>query len=69
MPTHFNQGCPVCGRRLRVPVQLLGKQVCCQHCGQEMLATSDDSEQQTSINLRKRVDRLLARSKQFANSR
>ncbi|RLS33482.1 MAG: hypothetical protein DWH79_07220 [Planctomycetota bacterium] len=30
---HFFQGCPVCGRSLRIRVTLLGRRVYCQHCG------------------------------------
>jgi hypothetical protein len=30
---HFHQGCPVCGRTLRIQVTLLGSRVFCQHCG------------------------------------
>lgn len=29
----FQQGCPVCGRRLEIGVGLLGRRVFCQHCG------------------------------------
>ncbi len=32
-PVYFLQGCPVCGRTLRIRVTLLGKRVYCQHCG------------------------------------
>jgi len=30
---YFHQGCPVCGRTVRIGVQLLGRRVYCQHCG------------------------------------
>jgi hypothetical protein len=30
---YFHQGCPVCGRRLEIDVNLLGRRVFCQHCG------------------------------------
>ncbi len=29
----FQQGCPVCGRRLEIDVCFLGRRVYCQHCG------------------------------------
>jgi hypothetical protein len=32
-PVFFHQGCPVCGRTLRIGVHLLGSRVFCQHCG------------------------------------
>ncbi len=28
----FTMGCDVCGRRMRVPIHLLGGMVRCQHC-------------------------------------
>jgi len=30
---YYHQGCPVCGRMLRIGVRLLGQRVFCQHCG------------------------------------
>ena len=36
---YYHQGCPVCGRLLRVRVELLGRRVYCQHCGGGFLAT------------------------------
>jgi len=30
---YYHQGCPVCGRMLRIGVKLLGERVFCQHCG------------------------------------
>ena len=30
---YYHQGCPVCGRVLRIGVKLLGERVFCQHCG------------------------------------
>lgn len=33
MRVFFQQGCPVCGRRLEIDVNLLGRRVYCQHCG------------------------------------
>lgn len=35
---HFHQGCPVCGRTLRIQVTLLGSRVFCQHCGGGFIA-------------------------------
>ncbi|MFM8634973.1 MAG: response regulator [Planctomycetia bacterium] len=32
-PVSFHQSCPVCGRTLRIGVNLLGSRVYCQHCG------------------------------------
>lgn len=38
LPVYYQQGCPVCGRQLRIRVTLLGKRVYCQHCGGGFLA-------------------------------
>ncbi|MCE9629870.1 MAG: transposase [Planctomycetia bacterium] len=38
---YFHQGCPVCGRRLQIDVNLLGRRVYCQHCGGGFVAMDD----------------------------
>lgn len=37
--TYFVQACPVCGRRLQIRVEYLGKKVVCQHCRGELVAS------------------------------
>jgi len=46
-PVYYHQGCPVCGRTLRIRVTLLGKRVFCQHCGGGFLAM--DASMESSI--------------------
>jgi hypothetical protein len=66
LPVYYQQGCPVCGRLLRIRVTLLGRRVYCQHCGGGFLAvdpsmtraTGDD----TSRCLDGVVDDLLERA-------
>lgn len=44
--THYQQTCPVCGRRLSLPVQLLGRMATCGHCRtsfQARCAEEDDA--------------------------
>ena len=36
---YYHQGCPVCGRILRIGIRLLGQRVYCQHCGGGFRAT------------------------------
>jgi DNA-directed RNA polymerase subunit RPC12/RpoP len=36
---YFIQECPTCGRSLQVRVEYLGRQVVCQHCRGQFLAT------------------------------
>lgn len=38
---YFKQECPVCGRGMRVQIELLGKKVACGHCGAALLARGD----------------------------
>ena len=56
----FNQSCPVCGRTLRVRVQLLGQRVYCQHCGGGFTAMGDSLGGAAPIG--DRVDDLIARA-------
>lgn len=39
----FQQGCPICGRRLEIDVNLLGRRVYCQHCGGGFIASDATS--------------------------
>ncbi len=61
---YFQQGCPVCGRRLEIDVSLLGRRVYCQHCGGGFIAMDaslvDDSGQPSATP--GRVDSLLERA-------
>ena len=37
--TYFIQDCPICGRRLQIRVEYLGRKVTCQHCQGTLKAT------------------------------
>jgi hypothetical protein len=50
----FQQGCPVCGRRLEIDVNLLGRRVYCQHCGGGFVAMDS-----SLLSAEARVDVLL----------
>ena len=57
----FQQGCPVCGRRLEIDVNLLGRRVFCQHCGGGFMAM-DPSLMTAAVSVApsdERVDALL----------
>lgn len=61
--TYYIQPCPICGRRLQIRVEYLGKQVSCRHCGGQFVASDPvmhrrDSPQPTS-ELLQRAERLL----------
>ena len=42
---YYHQGCPVCGRMLRIGVRSLGQRVYCQHCGGGFRATDETLEE------------------------
>lgn len=61
----FNRSCPVCGRRLQIRVQLLGRRVYCQHCGGGFTAVDDslanvETTQDRVEDLISRASRMLA---------
>jgi hypothetical protein len=61
--TYYVQPCPICGRRLQIRVEYLGKQVSCRHCGGQFVASDPvmrrmDLPQPTS-ELLQRAERLL----------
>ena len=58
---YFNQSCPVCGRTVRIRVQLLGRRVYCQHCGGGFTAL--DASLRDKPTVHDRVDELLARAR------
>ena len=37
--TYFIQECPTCGRRLQIRVEYLGREVMCQHCQGQFVAS------------------------------
>lgn len=61
----FVQPCPICGRRLRVCVEYLGKTIQCRHCRGRLIARDPDSMPSGADPQRvlmDRVDELLASS-------
>lgn len=61
--TFFVQDCPICGRRVRVSVEYLGKAVKCQNCRAIFVARDPEQEatcSDSSVALLRRVDELLA---------
>lgn len=61
--TFFVQECPTCGRNLQVRIELLGKQVVCQHCGARFEACDPDSgtnsPSSSGLSLLQRAEELL----------
>jgi hypothetical protein len=57
----FAKVCPTCGRTLQIPVELLGREVCCHGCGAGLRATISQDSNKTggSEDIDARVDRLI----------
>jgi hypothetical protein len=57
----FAKVCPTCGRTLQIPVELLGKDVCCQGCGAGLRATLSEISTQNgpTEGIDEKVDRLI----------
>ena len=62
--TYFMQDCPTCGRKLRIRVEYLGKQVVCQHCSAQFEACDPSSNayppEDSGVAIMQRADELLA---------
>lgn len=46
--TFVVQGCPVCGRRLQIRTQFIGRRVQCTHCGGSFRSRLDADEYSSS---------------------
>jgi len=57
----FSKVCTTCGRSLQIPVELLGKEICCQGCGATLLATTPETSKLVNSfeGIDERVDRLI----------
>lgn len=69
IPTYYVQACPVCGRSLHVPVQLLGQAAACQHCRATFVAHDPHAAHRQSTILSERVDTLLSRYQRMPSMR
>ena len=61
--TYLVQECPICGRRLQVRVEHLGKQVVCHHCAAKFKAhdtsSGGDPPAESSLALLARAEKLI----------
>ena len=56
----FAMVCSTCGRTLQIPVELLGRDVCCHGCGAGFKAVANETEQvRKTEDFDQRVDRLI----------
>ena len=65
----FGQACPICGRKLRIAVNLLGRRVYCQHCGGGFVAADESlrsgelpADGTSRASCEQAVDALLAKA-------
>ena len=62
-PVYFVRECPTCGRRLQIRVQYLGKNVVCQHCQGQFVASDPANSHHdcagSDSSLLQRADELL----------
>jgi hypothetical protein len=65
--TYFVQECPICGRRLQVRLEFLGKAIACPHCQGQMIGEDPASKGRScsdSAELLLKADQLLAHANQ-----
>ena len=57
----FAKTCPTCGRTLQIPVDLMGKDVCCHGCGANFRAMTSEvrPKLREPEGIDERVDRLI----------
>jgi hypothetical protein len=57
----FAKSCPTCGRTLQVPVDMIGKEVCCHGCGASFCASLTENGRTLNSyeGIDERVDRLI----------
>lgn len=68
----FNQSCPICGRKLLVPIEYLGMTVQCSHCKGDFLGQDTSNshwKDELRISLERRADALLAMHRAAALAR
>jgi hypothetical protein len=67
--TYFVQACPVCGRTLEVPIELLGETAACQHCTASFRARDTSRDPVAASDprtlLMQHVDALLTDGRRF----
>ncbi len=60
----FNESCPVCGRKLMVPIEFLGLEVQCSHCKGFFRAQQESADRRSEAgeqpSLECRADQLLS---------
>jgi hypothetical protein len=61
----FDQGCPTCGRKLQISVDLLGRIVSCKHCRAQFTASchAANVDEHRLIELLSRAEEFLASSR------
>ncbi|MCS7467903.1 hypothetical protein NZK35_14715 [Stieleria sp. ICT_E10.1] len=63
---YFRQTCAVCGRGMRVQIELLGREVRCAHCGATQSATDGGQTAWTDLSIDERIENLERQDQQLA---
>ncbi len=63
---YFNQDCPVCGRGMRVRIELLGKEVACGHCTAVIVASDERGHQRVGSRHSKKTKTTQTRQVEYA---
>ena len=61
--TYFVKECPTCGRKLQVRVEYLGREMMCNHCGGDFIASDAitmPTPEESGDAIIARIDQLLA---------
>ncbi len=53
---YFNQDCPVCGRGMRVRIELLGREVACGQCTAVVVASDEEDYRWVGVSHPKKTE-------------
>ncbi|TWU46676.1 hypothetical protein [Rubripirellula reticaptiva] len=63
---YFNQDCSVCGRGMRVRIELLGKEIACAHCSAITVASDNVDHPWAGSDRFQKIDRKELRELAFS---
>ncbi|MCS7305902.1 MAG: transposase [Thermoguttaceae bacterium] len=63
---YFIQRCPICGRRLNIRLEYLGRRMLCQHCGGQFVAQDPGTGTHSPSETLRRAQELLDNSSELS---
>jgi len=63
---YFVQGCPICGRRLNIRIEYLGRRLVCRHCGGQFVAQDPANAPAPDSEALRRAQQLLEHPSEIA---